>query len=250
MKASYALGLFYIISVAIIWSAASILVQFLYQNLEFDSPFLLTYIGTSLLIVLIPIYVIHSNRYIHTIGQFMYEVITCKRIVFLILPCNGSSSNSSCAVSSSGNANNGHNHNNNKIMNKGHHSIRHGTDKASPASLLTEEGNPLSLYIEEDNFDDNHNSTITTTTCSAIDDTNYYDDHYNNDHHHSSSTLLSTTTTIPPINNGINHYEINNNSTTSILSHLDHLKLAMKVAPFWFISNYFYNVSLQYTTIT
>ncbi len=235
MKASYVLGLFYIISVAVIWSAASILVQFLYQNLEFDSPFLLTYIGTSLLIVLIPIYVIHSNRYIHTIGKYIYEVITCKRIVFSILPCNSSSSSSSntCSSSSSGNANNCHNH------------------KASPARLLTEEGNPLSLSNEEDNFDDNHNST--TTTGNTIENTNYYDDdHYNNDHN-PSSTLLSSSMTSPinsPINNGMNRHEINYNSTTSILSHLDHLKIAMKVAPFWFISNYFYNVSLQYTTIT
>lgn len=35
-----------------------------------------------------------------------------------------------------------------------------------------------------------------------------------------------------------------------LFSHQDHMKMAMKVAPIWFISNYFYNLSLAYTTIT
>ncbi len=33
-------------------------------------------------------------------------------------------------------------------------------------------------------------------------------------------------------------------------SHSDHFRVAMKIAPLWFLSNYFYNLSLAYTTIT
>lgn len=51
---SYTLGVVFILLVAIIWSAASILVQYLYTEQSFDSPFLLTYIGTSLFVLLIP----------------------------------------------------------------------------------------------------------------------------------------------------------------------------------------------------
>jgi solute carrier family 35, member F5 len=50
----YALGLFFIFLVSVIWAAASILVQFLYTTENFDSPFLLTYIGTSLFTLLLP----------------------------------------------------------------------------------------------------------------------------------------------------------------------------------------------------
>jgi len=51
---SYTLGLFFILLVSLIWSAASILVQFLYTDKSFDSPFLLTYIGVSLFTLLLP----------------------------------------------------------------------------------------------------------------------------------------------------------------------------------------------------
>jgi solute carrier family 35, member F5 len=50
----YTLGLFFIFLVSVIWAAASILVQFLYTTHNFDSPFLLTYIGTSLFTLLLP----------------------------------------------------------------------------------------------------------------------------------------------------------------------------------------------------
>ncbi|OEU19806.1 hypothetical protein FRACYDRAFT_181871 [Fragilariopsis cylindrus CCMP1102] len=52
---SYALGLVFIVLVAIIWSIASILVQYLYHNQDFHAPFLLTYIGTSLFVIQLPL---------------------------------------------------------------------------------------------------------------------------------------------------------------------------------------------------
>ena len=58
---SYALGLVFIVIVAIIWSAASILVQYLYHEQSFDAPFLLTYIGTSLFVVLLPIHRLYEK---------------------------------------------------------------------------------------------------------------------------------------------------------------------------------------------
>jgi solute carrier family 35 protein F5 len=58
---SYSLGLVFIFLVAVIWSAASVLVKYLYQNHDFDAPFLLTYIGTSLFTVLIPIHRLHER---------------------------------------------------------------------------------------------------------------------------------------------------------------------------------------------
>ena len=54
MTPSYSLGLFFIFLVALIWSVASGVVQYLYTDQNFGSPFLLTYIGTSLLVLLLP----------------------------------------------------------------------------------------------------------------------------------------------------------------------------------------------------
>jgi solute carrier family 35, member F5 len=45
---NYALGLLFIVLVALIWAVSSGLVQFLYETESFNSPFLLTYIGVSL----------------------------------------------------------------------------------------------------------------------------------------------------------------------------------------------------------
>lgn len=55
-SASYTLGLFFIVAVALIWAISSILVQFIYCDMNFDSPFFLTFMSTSLFIVYLPIY--------------------------------------------------------------------------------------------------------------------------------------------------------------------------------------------------
>ncbi|GAX12674.1 solute carrier family 35, member F5 [Fistulifera solaris] len=55
VSAAYSLGLFFIVLVALIWTASSILVQYLYsEDVSFDSPFLLTYIGVSLFSLWLP----------------------------------------------------------------------------------------------------------------------------------------------------------------------------------------------------
>jgi solute carrier family 35 protein F5 len=47
-----------------------------------------------------------------------------------------------------------------------------------------------------------------------------------------------------------NHYEPNNiDNDTYLYSHQDHIKMAIKVAPLWFTSNYFYAISLEWTSI-
>ena len=60
-SARYILGLWFIFCVSVIWAGASILVQFIYTKTNFNSPFLLTYIGTSLFIILLPIHYIKQK---------------------------------------------------------------------------------------------------------------------------------------------------------------------------------------------
>jgi solute carrier family 35, member F5 len=55
LSPSYTLGLFFIFLVSLIWAAASVLVQWVYSDqFDFDSPFLLTYIGVSLFTCFLP----------------------------------------------------------------------------------------------------------------------------------------------------------------------------------------------------
>ena len=58
---SYALGLVFIVLVAVIWSVASVVVQYLYRDQSFDAPFLLTYIGTSLFVVQLPLHWLYNR---------------------------------------------------------------------------------------------------------------------------------------------------------------------------------------------
>jgi solute carrier family 35 protein F5 len=51
---AHALGLFFIVLVAIMWAASSVLVQYLYSDHSFHSPFLVTYIGVSLFTLWLP----------------------------------------------------------------------------------------------------------------------------------------------------------------------------------------------------
>lgn len=50
----YVLGLIFIFLVSIIWTASSVCAQYLYSELEFESPFLMTYIGVCLFSLILP----------------------------------------------------------------------------------------------------------------------------------------------------------------------------------------------------
>lgn len=52
----YGLGLFFILCVALLWSASSVLVQWIYADLEFDSPFFVTYLSNVLFALYLPLW--------------------------------------------------------------------------------------------------------------------------------------------------------------------------------------------------
>lgn len=53
---SWATGLFFIFIVTIIWTAASYLTEYIYSDLEFKSPFLLTYFSSSFFVLYLPLW--------------------------------------------------------------------------------------------------------------------------------------------------------------------------------------------------
>ena len=236
MKASYALGLCYIISVSIIWSAASILVQYLYQNLEFDSPFLLTYIGTSLLMILIPIYMIHVRRGI--IWECLYKFLTCRQSLSLLF----SSNDGSRSILRSRSTNIGGVNSPSALYIRDSSSnddtrlLSSPSSASSSASVSSLENIQSSPTRKSNNNNNNNNNNNENTIIHNNNNNN--DDEINNENVDEEYHLDDT------------NIFYNDSTNNNISSHLEHFKLAVKVAPFWFISNYFYNVSLQYTTIT
>eukprot|EP00640_Fibrocapsa_japonica_P000084 CAMPEP_0113934354 /NCGR_PEP_ID=MMETSP1339-20121228/1683_1 /TAXON_ID=94617 /ORGANISM="Fibrocapsa japonica" /LENGTH=373 /DNA_ID=CAMNT_0000936125 /DNA_START=150 /DNA_END=1271 /DNA_ORIENTATION=+ /assembly_acc=CAM_ASM_000762 len=55
-SSGYVVGVIFIVLVAVIWALASVLVQHIYQDLQFSSPLFLTYICTSLFSIYVPIF--------------------------------------------------------------------------------------------------------------------------------------------------------------------------------------------------
>ncbi|KAJ1406705.1 hypothetical protein B484DRAFT_404061, partial [Ochromonadaceae sp. CCMP2298] len=56
MKRCYTLGLVFILAVACIWAGSSVVIQHIYNDLDFRSPFLLTYLSNSLLVIYLPLW--------------------------------------------------------------------------------------------------------------------------------------------------------------------------------------------------
>jgi solute carrier family 35 protein F5 len=175
MLSSYGVGLLFIFLVSVIWSAASVLVQFLYNDHSFDSPFLLTYIGTSLFILFLP------SRWIWQ--RFCGDPSQ-------IIPWQHESNNSS---------------------------NNHARRSADYESL----GLECTATADEETRSHFHDSSLPEAPLTAGDD----DDDDDNHHPRHPSEKYRWT-------------------------ELDHVRAAAKIAPVWFISNWAYNASLKYTSIT
>jgi len=159
-SSSYSLGLLFIFLVAVIWSIASIVVQYLYTDQHFDSPFLLTYIGTSLFILLLISHCVCEQRH--------------------KLCCCSDSQEEEAIPWRSDNA---------------YHQV--------PASSCEESVSLDNVQIDFTESDDKQQSSEHTF-----------------------------------------------GRTDSIWSHEQHVRVAIKIAPVWFIANWAYNASLAYTSIT
>eukprot|EP01031_Cornospumella_fuschlensis_P040091 gene40091-48855_t len=61
-KAEYTLGIGFIVLCAAIWAGASVLIQYIYEDLDFKSPFFLTYLAVTLLSAHIPFY--YTSRWV------------------------------------------------------------------------------------------------------------------------------------------------------------------------------------------
>jgi solute carrier family 35 protein F5 len=163
-------------------------VQHLYNDMSFHSPFLVVYIGTSLFSIFLP-------------SRLMYE--RCSWCVGRRRELSSNDENT---------------HYNNVevviIIPWRNYSDRgqgdEGIDMISPSTTLRDNRHYEGTSTEEDNYE---------------------------------PSSLSQSQSSPNNNNGTTMIN------TMILSHQDHISMASKVAPLWFISNYFYATSLEWTSI-
>ena len=234
---SYALGLCFIFLVSIIWAAASIMVQYLYQNLDFDSPFLLTYICSSLFIVFIPMRLLWERR---TYLCILLSRVTTVRLGF---ECTTNASDSQIIIPWTSN------------------NVKRGTDPLDDwSSIPTDEDAILHMNINQlIQGQQTLTRSLSYKELERRSPANVED----------GISLLDRSTSIdredadaqiqPPslhLNTESNRSSspscigASSNCKQYLLSHEDHMKMAVKIAPLWFTSNYFYNLSLKYTTIT
>ena len=69
-SASYLLGLIFLLIANVIWACASVLQQYIYDDLGFGSPFVLTYIGTSVFLLYLPV---HELSVRFNLGKQKYQ---------------------------------------------------------------------------------------------------------------------------------------------------------------------------------
>lgn len=212
-------------------------VQHLYHDMKFDSPFLIVYIGTSLFSVFLPIRLGYER-----FGHLLHRIQCCCK-----------------------------NQNN-------HHRDRKeiaiipwrnypATASPSSASLDDRDVNPTASDAQEliqsppDN--DNYNGINSNDSSDSIELTSYLDEStsaeasalgilddysFNNEfciQHYEPTRPESTRQN----NNSDSSQNTSNNYSSYLLSHRDHISMASQVAPIWFISNYFYAMSLEWTSI-
>lgn len=205
-SSSYALGLLFLVIVSVLWTACSVVVQHLYRDMEFDSPFLVVYVGTSLFSIFLPL-------------RLGYERWG-----------SGRGSGGSCCGGGKG-----------------------GEEEAVVAAIpwrnvavtdAREVGvevlRPAEHLWEEDDGGANGGATIDGRGGEGVAGWENGLGHpadFSND----GPAASAGTRNRGPSRDG--HGE------PYLLSHVDHISMASRVAPLWLFSNYLYAMSLRWTTI-
>ena len=188
---SYALGIAFLVVVSVLWTVCSMVVQHLYQDMKFDSPFLIVYIGTSLFSVFLPLR-LGYERWGHR--------------------CGGGDDDGGGDGSSAG------------VV------VIPWKNDATPTGIGL-------VPLENDRLHarDGHSTELQDagSHSASLD----HDDDY-------SFSLNYCEPSPPPITRSPSRF-----GAKYILSHHDHIAMASRVAPLWFLSNYFYALSLKWTTI-
>lgn len=180
VSVSYLIGLLFIFLVAVIWAASSVLVQHVYNDLDFESPFTVTYICNSLFIVLLP------SRLLWEKIQIMLKNTFKANIDVVIIPFKSG-----------------------PVLDD----TNHDEDCETESMLLVDHLSLKNTCESEHSEDSDSCDNNVPTQCKDLRDVPEKDE-------------------------------------TFILGHYETFLISARLAPVWFIANYLYNLSLNYTSVT
>lgn len=208
---NYLLGLAFLFLANVIWSGSSVLQQYIYEDLLFESSFFVTYIGSSIFILFLPLYEVpfimkwksEEERIKWDIFEGLGKLYEKHISPFF---CCLTSFFRLCGI-------NGNNNNN-----------RH-------ALLHSESSHHSDDTVRADKED---RSGFTTMAVAATHSPMQ-------DHKHNI---------ISPSLSPASHDAESNTNENGAYTHFDAFEVAMKLAPVWFLANLLYNYSLLLTSIT
>eukprot|EP00581_Thalassiosira_minuscula_P007901 CAMPEP_0183711618 /NCGR_PEP_ID=MMETSP0737-20130205/7091_1 /TAXON_ID=385413 /ORGANISM="Thalassiosira miniscula, Strain CCMP1093" /LENGTH=611 /DNA_ID=CAMNT_0025940175 /DNA_START=152 /DNA_END=1983 /DNA_ORIENTATION=+ len=271
MTSSYALGIIFLIIVSILWTLCSMVVQHLYNDMAFDSPFLIVYIGTSLFSIFLPIR-LGYERY----GKCLSRRCCCcckpsgsnvdkveegdEENEIVIIPWRNTNNDTAIIASASSSSMQDDaydcegdglvslsDHNTDVELHPLPRNSSHSDDHRSNK-------HDSHKHNGIDNYHEQHHQQQQQSTPAAVDHEDDYSftndyciQHYQPSRSHST---LSSDSVQSNLSNGTNGTTTPSSSSHHyLLSHIDHIEMAKQVAPLWFLSNYFYAMSLKWTTI-
>ena len=237
MTPSYALGLLFIFLVSVIWAASSVLVQHLYRDLDFDSPFVLTYVSVSLFVVFLPGVLIWER-----LGQWgrwfqrrwrrgpLWHRQSRRAYGPDDVRGGGEGENEEGRLVHGGSEGRApdsgdvwvEDHDRNYVRWRNPEDYEPAADKAEGGRGRCDGG--FEDAVLEGNLDigrpfqSRDGRTSTTEVVAAA------------------------------VDGSLRPFE--QRSRPHLLSHVDHIRISLRIAPVWFFSNYFYNISLKYTSIS
>jgi solute carrier family 35, member F5 len=207
---NYVIGLLFIVLVAVIWAASSVLIQLLYTSTDndFHSPFLVTYIGVSLFTLWLPTQKL--TRYLY------HPISTPERTAAPIVRRIRADAVETTTT---------------------YHAVDVDTRESNDHDDCSAEGGGLSLCQQQQETpvlglrSSNDNGVVDSTVDNA--ETFLADD--NNDDADDQYEMVDASTSQEPM---------------AVWTEEDHLRAALYIAPVWFVANWTYNASLAYTSVS
>lgn len=215
---AWALGIFFIVLVAALWAGSSVMIQYIYENLSYEEPFVLTYIGTSLFFIYIPGWFLWEKFGFVKNPKFRAypysEINECWSLQYEMVPVDDSVIN----------ANSPFGDENDEQIRYDHGYIR-AIDSDDKSNSDKNSDNNSSCHSGISGISDDINSII-SPMC---------DDIYNNNNNNKDIVVED-----------LNDY----NPPTHVMSHLGTMRVSLIVCPLWFLANWTYNQSLSMTSVT
>jgi solute carrier family 35, member F5 len=226
---SWALGIFFIVLVAALWAGSSVMIQYIYDNLNYEEPFVLTYIGTSLFFVYIPGWFVMSwlglvkNPKFRQFPYSNFEECWDTQYEMVSLDDNMIDSVTNGSLYEQ-------------------HVEGEGGGVSSGHAYTRADGDIVDRSVNRSSVDSRKSG------LSGMSDE--INDLISPMHQHLSLGDKSVENhTVPTTTNGVDDDEVYS-PPTHVMSHLGTMRVSLIVCPLWFLANWTYNQSLSMTSVT